>query len=462
MEGIRCTADSISEEKREGTLGLLLLTDLRPIDVILGKQAGISLNSLYSLLATFPALGIPILLGGVTGGEFWRLVLALVVTLFYSLTVGTLVSVLSVQMMTAWVRASGVLVLSGVVLPLVDRALIAGGSSWGLSRFSPTGAMLGLGAELYELDPSQYWLSVGLSFVMGFGVLGLACLALPWFWNSERDRTGKGSVDKGWSPSAASRKDLDRNPVAWLAASQSGRLRRVPRAAIFLGLVLMTVAALAPVRLGVAVGLGATMLVAHLLFNLWQGLNAVSIGATLRATGFIELLFIAPLSAQEVVLGMGRGTARYCRATTITLCLTEAICVVVFGIRWFFAFPGDVGEVVFVSFLAGFVVLSLVIDLWAASWMGLYQGLVQRKRSSATALTVAWVQLLPILVYSLCFWVGPLFVIIKSVVVLLWARDRLLFEFPRLVRAHHIPESAEQKPIRAESQILPSVTGPTR
>src|SRR5437868_6899759 len=35
--GIFLTADSVSEEKREGTLGLLFLTDLRGYDVVLGK-----------------------------------------------------------------------------------------------------------------------------------------------------------------------------------------------------------------------------------------------------------------------------------------------------------------------------------------------------------------------------------------------------------------------------------------
>ena len=34
--GIRTTADCISEEKREGTLGLLFLTDLKGFDVVLG------------------------------------------------------------------------------------------------------------------------------------------------------------------------------------------------------------------------------------------------------------------------------------------------------------------------------------------------------------------------------------------------------------------------------------------
>src|SRR6266508_1949625 len=69
--GARVTADNLSEEKREGTLGLLFLTDLKGYDVILGKLVAASLNAFYGLVAIFPVLAIPLLLGGVSPGEFW-------------------------------------------------------------------------------------------------------------------------------------------------------------------------------------------------------------------------------------------------------------------------------------------------------------------------------------------------------------------------------------------------------
>ena len=37
MAGVSLTADCLREEKREGTLGLLFLTDLKGYDVVLGK-----------------------------------------------------------------------------------------------------------------------------------------------------------------------------------------------------------------------------------------------------------------------------------------------------------------------------------------------------------------------------------------------------------------------------------------
>src|SRR5215472_11249660 len=83
--GVFFTADSLSEEKRDGTLGFLFLTDLRGYDVVGGKLLATSLRGSYALLAFFPVLAVTLLMGGVTGGQFWRTSLALINALFCSL-----------------------------------------------------------------------------------------------------------------------------------------------------------------------------------------------------------------------------------------------------------------------------------------------------------------------------------------------------------------------------------------
>src|SRR6478752_4375846 len=75
--GLFFTSDCLSEEKREGTIGLLFLTDLRGYDVVLGKLLATSLRGFYTFFAVLPVLAITILMGGVTGSEFWRVCLAL-------------------------------------------------------------------------------------------------------------------------------------------------------------------------------------------------------------------------------------------------------------------------------------------------------------------------------------------------------------------------------------------------
>src|SRR5689334_13529583 len=55
MDGPLRTADCLSQERREGTLGLLFLTDLRGYDVVLGKLISRVAHPAYCLLATLPA-----------------------------------------------------------------------------------------------------------------------------------------------------------------------------------------------------------------------------------------------------------------------------------------------------------------------------------------------------------------------------------------------------------------------
>src|SRR6186713_1567645 len=56
FSGVFLTADCLSHEKREGTLGLLFLTNLRGYDIVLGKLIATSLHAFYGLLAVVPLL----------------------------------------------------------------------------------------------------------------------------------------------------------------------------------------------------------------------------------------------------------------------------------------------------------------------------------------------------------------------------------------------------------------------
>src|SRR5215831_13540056 len=83
--GRRFTADCLSSEKREGTLGLLFLTDLKGYDIVFGKLAATSLNAFYNVAAVVPMLAVPLLMGGITLAEFGRMSIVTINTLFFSL-----------------------------------------------------------------------------------------------------------------------------------------------------------------------------------------------------------------------------------------------------------------------------------------------------------------------------------------------------------------------------------------
>ena len=317
FEGARQTADCLSEERREGTLGLLFLTDLTGWDVVLGKLAAASLNSFYSLLATMPVLGLPLLAGGVTGGEFARVTLALGNTLFFALAVGMWVSSRQREEMKSLFTALG-WVVAMVALPvLLDVA-------WRWPRFAPALAGFSLASPgfswflaldaTYRTAAREFWLSVGLGQGMSWGLLLAAA------WNVRRGlredgdfgvpRIGKDETKSAGRTgrSARRRRLLERNPIRWLAERERGALPWVWLAAGAMvlvagmqGLVFRWLGLRLPM-LGLGLwghaqtvtGLAVRFLIAYLACRF--------IGEAKR-TGTLELLLCAPLRRADILRG---------------------------------------------------------------------------------------------------------------------------------------------------------------
>src|ERR1043165_2532873 len=99
--GAAATADCLSREKREGTLGLLFLTNLNSAEIVAGKLCANALTLFYSLLAIFPMLALPVLIGGIAFGHFWRTVLALANAIFFGIAAGFAASAVSVRQFPA-------------------------------------------------------------------------------------------------------------------------------------------------------------------------------------------------------------------------------------------------------------------------------------------------------------------------------------------------------------------------
>src|SRR5439155_5897114 len=132
--GLFFTSDCLSEEKREGTLGFLFLTDLRGYDVAGGKLLATSLRGFYGLLAVLPILAVTLLMGGVTGAEFWKTSLALLNALFFSLAAGLFVSTISRDSQRALAATLFLMLFFIFAGPLAD-AIIANVSGRGFQPF---------------------------------------------------------------------------------------------------------------------------------------------------------------------------------------------------------------------------------------------------------------------------------------------------------------------------------------
>jgi len=162
------TADCISAEKREGTLGLLFLTNLRNFDVVLGKWAATSLAGFYGLVAVLPALSIPLLIGGVTPGEYGRTALAVLNAILFSLTAGMFVSAIS-RDQTKAILGSLILVLTlSGLLPGLMVLLFSGFLGSGVSGYPPAALASPVYAGQFAVDaafrtnPGLFWISLGV------------------------------------------------------------------------------------------------------------------------------------------------------------------------------------------------------------------------------------------------------------------------------------------------------------
>ncbi len=221
--GMFLTADSLSEEKREGTLGLLFLTDLRGYDVVLGKLLTQSLRAFYGLLAVFPIMGLALLAGGVTGDEFWRSILVICNTLFFSLSLGMLVSALSRDATKAMNGTLLLLLLVLAGLPFADFAM-AGFDSTAfqavLSLASPGYLFSNIGSYTFN----EYWTCLVLQNSLAWVFLAVASLRTPHSWQEVSATTGRSRLSffgrwRYGSPRArlALRlKLLAKEPILWL------------------------------------------------------------------------------------------------------------------------------------------------------------------------------------------------------------------------------------------------------
>src|SRR5262249_15688539 len=194
------TTDSISSEKREGTLGLLFLTDLNSFDVVLGKWAATSLAGFYGLFAVLPVLGIPLLLGGVTPGECGRVALAVVNAILFSLTAGMFVSALSREQTKA-ILGSFILVLAlSGLLPGLMVLLVKGFLGRGIAGFPPVALaspiftrQFALGAA-YRSNPKLFWLSLGTVHGLCWVFMLAAVVVVARVWRQDPGESGRSGL----------------------------------------------------------------------------------------------------------------------------------------------------------------------------------------------------------------------------------------------------------------------------
>jgi ABC-type transport system involved in multi-copper enzyme maturation permease subunit len=197
--GARASADALSEEKREGTLGLLFLTDLRGHDVVFGKLAANAMNLFYGLLAVAPLLAIPLLLGGITGSQYARTVLVLLNALWLATSAGLWVSARSENEQRAFWTVVAIL-FAICVCPIIPSMFSTAGYVLGglASLGSPFVGIRLADATLYTTRASDFWFCLGIGHALGWLGLIQASRRVLSYWQTSADGPKKPGVLEWW------------------------------------------------------------------------------------------------------------------------------------------------------------------------------------------------------------------------------------------------------------------------
>lgn len=310
IQSVRRAASCISDEKKEGTLGLLFLTDMRGRDIILGKLISVSALSAHALLAFMPVLAMTLVIGGTQLSEVARAGLVLGTTLLFSMATGILMSTLSKDSHSASIATLFTL----LALTFVPRAVASFRTELEpLAYFGLGTLFVGISEPGYRVNGATFWWSLVTVNCMTIAALALSARLVRTVWQDKPTRQfAKKSRFREGARRKESNKLLDRNPGEWLcmrhAISLGERL-------IFIVLILGSTAALLYAWLykdeDIAGSIGIAVLVISAVLLLLRVASQASFPlAELRASGAIELLLSTPLPASKLITGHSWGMLR--------------------------------------------------------------------------------------------------------------------------------------------------------
>lgn len=424
LSGVFLTADCLSREKREGTLGLLFLTDLRSVDIVLGKLASTSLMTVLMVIGGFPVLALCVLMGGVSGGELFRTCAALLLTMLFSLSLGMLVS--------TFVRESGqasgatffLLLLAVMGIPAVTNV-----AEWlsspaleavlYLNYLSPT-FLFGTARAAPGVS-NQFLEAAGGTALASLALLAIAAFYVRYTWQDRpRAQTTRHHPAAATAVSQSvfrkrTAAALDQNPVLWLVGPGVGHGRWLAIAAGSLIVVLgFTLPRMMPAMLQALPALNSYVLPYLLAFAIAS--TAAQFFVQLRQHGAFEFLLSTPLSDAVILRGLWLALRnRFLPVAVIMIALNWLPGTSFRDLPSISGFDWKLAEELAPRLYT--TVKSILLWL-AAGWVGLYFGLVTRRTQIAGLVAGFFGVFLPWIL-----WCVP--DVISSLILLVVTRDQL-------------------------------------
>jgi hypothetical protein len=401
--GVFRTADCLSEEKREGTLGLLFLTDLKGYDIVFGKLAATSLNAFYGVLALFPVMAIPLLVGGVTIAEFWRVVLAAMNTLFFSMAVGMFCSSISRDERRAMVAAFLIVLFFAGGIPLLAAIC----HQWGPTRplaeclLIPSpgyAAVLAFESPFTKSPFNYFYTSISFTHSLSWILLGAASLIVPRTWQDKgltaeetrrQERLNRLKLGSSQQRLGFRRRLLEINPFYWLVARQRMKSFLVWVFLASVALIWMLGLIFNPHDWKQDEAYLFTAIAVHTILKFWVVTEACQRFSLDRQSGALELLLSTPISVSAIVRGQWQGLERQFAGPVLAVLLADFV----------FLLAGRRESGLATMWVAGMIVF--VADLLTLGWLGMWRGLNSRRPNRAAAAALVRVLVLPWMTFLL-------------------------------------------------------------
>jgi ABC-type transport system involved in multi-copper enzyme maturation permease subunit len=292
------TADCISREKREGTLGLLFLTPLTVLDVMMGKAATHVLRAATLLLASVPVLVLPFVVGGVEWRQVLMAIAMIANALLLGIAAGLYASAKGGSAIQVMVMAEGyalvLAVVSGVVHLLARSG--ANASLWGW----------------------LWWLgtTVGFTLVAFPMVIGASVRVLRETWDQDSAAPERPKWVALFSDSDFWQtvfywergRTLDHNPMAWL--QEYSWTARLTKWGWFLAVLVAEY-----IMLFVSPGWQPQLTT---VLSLGVAFSATGSFRRERQSGLLEILLVTPLSVRQLMAGRLWGIfSHFCPALAV-------------------------------------------------------------------------------------------------------------------------------------------------
>jgi ABC-type transport system involved in cytochrome c biogenesis permease component len=404
--GARATADCLSEEKREGTLGLLFLTDLKGYDVVFGKLVANSLNAFYGLVAVFPIIAICWLLGGVSFQQFSETVLVLVTTLFFSLSAGIFVSTYN-RLERVAMFFTILLILACTFGPVLLGFVLS--TSFGVSDTNIFAVMFTPAMSLLvAMEPATggrfpnfvYSASLATTWILTISLLWGASRKLPHSWQEKKPKPTASKLKTFQLPqpnrieaNKFRAETLDKNPFLWLTLRGREKLNHA------WGFVLAMILIWSFGFLGAGRImwdydlLFPTLLFIHAFLKIWVISESCTRLVEDRRSGALELLLSTPLDAKEIILGQHLALRRQFGGPFLLLMVLESLC-------FFFGISGRETNWSRKLFLPSAMIL-FVADYFTLRWVAMWIGLNAKNINRAVLKTALLVLSMPWIIYLL-------------------------------------------------------------